>query len=93
MQTAAHPKLREKLAGLAAMRDRSHLATEDFYTKIGRPAPSPPPRFYATIKGNMWRIIDSFTGKTCAFRSNYANALRVLDGLEAAARCKLVRQD
>lgn len=85
MQTFTHPKFTEKLAGLTAMRDRTQLATEDFYAIIGRPAPALPPRFQATSKGKMWHILDTLTGKTCAFRSSHAKALEVLDGLEASA--------
>ncbi len=76
------------MAGLAAMQDRLHLATEDYYALVGRPAPVLRPRFYATAKGNMWRIIDSLTGKTCAFRTIYKKAVAVLDGLEASTASK-----
>lgn len=88
MQTVMHPKIAEKRAGLAALRARTRLATEDFYALIGRPMPAPRPRFYATSKGNMWRIIDSLTGKTCYFRTTYEKAMAVLDGLEAGAASK-----
>jgi len=85
-----HPAMQERVDGLAALRERTTLATADFYSLIGRPAPKAKPRYQARSKGNMWHIIDTHTGKTCAFRSKHANAIRVLDGLEAAARCKLV---
>lgn len=77
-----HPAMQERVNGLAVLRERATLATADFYSLIGRNVPKPKPRYYATAKGKMWHIIDTKTGKTCAFRSCYANALRVLDGLE-----------
>ncbi|MGC9742264.1 hypothetical protein OGV25_13665 [Pseudomonas sp. P1B16] len=78
----------QSVAALADMRERTIMATADFYAKIGRAAPQPGPRFYVTAKGGMWHIIDSLSGKTCAFRASHAKALQVLDGLEAGAASK-----
>ncbi|MBA1195574.1 hypothetical protein G7011_00405 [Pseudomonas plecoglossicida] len=78
----------QSAAALTAMRERAIMATADFYAKIGRVAPQPRPRFYVTAKGAMWHIIDSVSGKTCAFRGTHAKALQVLDGLEAGAASK-----
>ena len=78
----------QSAAALAAMRERTIMATADFYAKIGREALQPGPRFYVTAKGAMWHIIDSVSGKTCAFRASHAKALQVLDGLEAGTASK-----
>ncbi|MEK2607824.1 hypothetical protein WLF18_01700 [Pseudomonas shirazensis] len=78
----------QSVSTLAAMRERTMMATADFYAKIGREAPQSRPRFFATAKGGMWHIIDSVSGKTCAFRASHAKALQVLDGLEAGAASK-----
>jgi len=82
----------QSVAALAAMRERTIMATADFYAKIGREAPQPRPRFYVTAKGAMWHIIDSVSGKTCAFRASHAKALQVLDGLEAGAASRSALQ-
>ncbi|VVM43532.1 hypothetical protein PS623_00378 [Pseudomonas fluorescens] len=82
----------QSAAALTAMRERAMMATADFYTKIGREAPQPRPRFFATAKGGMWHIIDSVSGKTCAFRSSHTKALQVLDGLEAGAAHRVALQ-
>ncbi|MNH22378.1 hypothetical protein D3C79_822340 [compost metagenome] len=74
----------QSVAVLTDMRERTIMATADFYAKTGREVPKPRPKFYVTAKGCMWHIIDSVTGKTCAFRSTHAKALLVLDGLESS---------
>lgn len=85
-----HPAMQQRVDGLAALRERSILATADFYAKIGRPAPAPEPRFQARNKGNMWHIIDARTGKTCGFCGSYLMAQHFLQAMEAAAARKLV---
>ncbi|MBF8780968.1 hypothetical protein IV505_14725 [Pseudomonas fulva] len=85
-----HPAMQQRVDGLAAMRERTILATADFYAKIGRPAPMPGPRFQAVSKGKMWHIIDLMTSKTCGFCGSHSKALHFLDAMEAAARRKLV---
>lgn len=85
-----HPAMQQRVDGLAALRDRTILATADFYAKIGRPAPSPAPRYQAVTKGKMWHVIDRSTGKTCGFCGSYRAAQFFVDAMEAAATRKLV---
>ncbi|WP_342622663.1 hypothetical protein [Pseudomonas alkylphenolica] len=85
-----HPAMQQRVDGVAALHERSVLLTADFYAKIGRPVPSPAPRFQARNKGNMWHIIDCRTGKTCGFCGSYLMAQQFVDAMEAAATRKLV---
>lgn len=85
-----HPAMQQRVDGLAALRERTILATADFYAKIGQPAPPAGPHFKAVAKGKAWHIIDVGTGKTRCFCFTYKAALRFVDALEAAATRKLV---
>ncbi|MFK0090680.1 hypothetical protein ACIQUS_25740 [Pseudomonas sp. NPDC090755] len=85
-----HPAMQQRVDGLAALRERTILATADFYAKIGRPAPAAGPRYKAMAKGNAWHIVDVETGKTRCFCFSYKAAVRFVDALEAAADRKLV---
>lgn len=85
-----HSSMQQRVEVVAALHERSTLATADFYAKIGRPAPAPEPRFQAHNKGNMWHIIDTRTDKTCGFCGSYLAAQHFLQAMEAAATSKLV---
>ncbi|MBA1200498.1 hypothetical protein G7009_01600 [Pseudomonas capeferrum] len=85
-----HPAMQQRVDGLAVLRERTILATADFYAKIGRPAPAPGPRFQAVTKGRMWHIIDRTTGKTCGFCGSYVAAQHFVQAMEAAAGRKLI---
>ncbi|MFJ2548570.1 hypothetical protein ACIOVF_19150 [Pseudomonas sp. NPDC087612] len=85
-----HPAMQQRVDGLAALRERTILATADFYAKIGLPAPATEPRYKAVAKGKAWHIVDVETGKTRCFCFTYKAALRFVDALEAAATRKLV---
>lgn len=85
-----HPTMQQRVDGLAAMRERTMLATADFYAKIGRPAPIEGPHYKAVAKGNAWHIVEVKTGKTRCFCFSYKAALRFVDALETAATRKLV---
>lgn len=85
-----HPAIQQRVEGLSALRERSILATADFYAKIGRSAPEAAPRFQAVNKGNMWHIVDRSTDKTCGFCGSYLAAQQFVDAMEAAATRKLV---
>lgn len=87
---AMHPAFQEKVAVLAALLERSKLATSDFYEKIGRPAPAPAPRFQAVNKGKAWHVVEIESGLTKGFCFSYRAALQFVDAFEEAASCKLV---
>ncbi|QGW77777.1 hypothetical protein GPJ81_14150 [Pseudomonas alkylphenolica] len=85
-----HTTMQQRVEDLAALRERTVLATADFYAKLGRPAPAEGPNYKAVAKGNAWHIVEVKTGKTRCFCFSYKAALRFVDALEAAATRKLV---
>ncbi|KJK17142.1 hypothetical protein [Pseudomonas sp. 2(2015)] len=85
-----HPTMQQRVEGLAALRERTVLATADFYAKIWRPAPAEGPHYKAVAKCNAWHIVEVKTGKTRCFCFSYKAAIRFVDVLEAAATRKLV---
>lgn len=87
-----HPAMQQRVDGLAALRERTILATADFYAKIGLPAPAAEPRYKAVAKGKAWHIVDMETGKTRCFCFTYKAAMRFVAALEAATTRKLLGQ-
>ena len=83
-----HPSMQQRVLGLADMRARSVMATAEFYELIGRPAPSPGPRFQAVAKGKAWHIIEIATGKTKGFCFSHVAAMKFVDAMEAGAATK-----
>lgn len=88
-----HPAIQQRVDGLAALRERTTLATADFYAKIGRPTPAAGPNFKAVAKGKAWHIVEVATGKTRCFCFTYKAAMRFVDALEAAAGRKLIGRE
>jgi len=78
-----YPTIRLRVIGLADMRARPSLVTDELYEKIGRPAPPPGPRFQAVTKGNAWHIIEIATGKTKGFCFSHQAAMKFVDAMEA----------
>ncbi|WP_369991264.1 hypothetical protein [Pseudomonas xanthosomatis] len=83
-----HPRLQERVSGLADMRARTAMATAEFYEKIGRPAPPHGPRFQAVAKGKAWHVIEIATGLTKGFCFSHRAAMRFVDAMEAVAASK-----
>jgi hypothetical protein len=83
-----HPRLQERVSGLADMRARTIMATAEFYEKIGRPAPPPGPRFQAVARGKAWHVIEIATGLTKGFCFSHQAAMRFVDAMEAGAASK-----
>lgn len=83
-----HPRLQERVSGLADMRSRTIMATAEFYEKIGRPAPPAGPRFQAVAKGKAWHVIEIATGLTKGFCFSHQAAMHFVDAMEAGAANK-----
>lgn len=85
-----HPAMQQHVDGLAALRERSVLATADFYAKIGRPAQVQHIRYQVVTKAKAYHIVELATGKTKGFCFSYRAAVNFAQALEAAATRKLV---
>ncbi|MNJ60017.1 hypothetical protein D3C77_557260 [compost metagenome] len=85
-----HPAMQQRVDGLAALRERTILATADFYAKIKRPAPIEQIRFQIVTKGKAFHIVDRATRKTKGFCFTYRAAVNFAQAMEAAEKCKLV---
>jgi hypothetical protein len=77
-----HPHIQQRVDILAALRQRSNMATADFYRLANIPRPAQSPRFKVELLGRgLFWIIDSATGKVKGFRQNHNEACRFADAM------------
>lgn len=78
--------IRQRIAILDGLRERSTLATADFYNRIGRPAPAPAPRFIVEPRGdNHFSIVDRTTGQRQGLHIGHMAACNCAQRLENEA--------
>jgi hypothetical protein len=78
--------IRQRIAILDGLRERSNLATADFYSRIGRPAPAPAPRFIVEPRGdNHFSIVDRTTGQRQGLHVGHMTACNCAQRLEDEA--------
>ncbi|MBX9756299.1 MAG: hypothetical protein K2X80_16190 [Pseudomonadaceae bacterium] len=69
---------------LDALRQRSNMATADFYRLANRTPPVAPARFKVKpVSKGLFSITDSITGKVKGWRRNHAEACSFADSLTA----------
>lgn len=81
-----HPAIQQRLDVLAALHQRTIMATADFHRLANKVQPPTPPRFYVVPKGrHLFHVIDRATGKAKGFRIEHLDACRLADSLARAA--------
>ena len=81
--------IRQRIAILDGLRERSTLATADFYSRIGRPAPAPAPRFIVEPRGNNeFSVVDRTTGKRQGMHTGHLTACNCAKRLEESAKAQ-----
>jgi hypothetical protein len=77
-----HPHIQQRVDILAALRQRSNMATADFYRLANIPRPVQPPRFIVEPVGKgLFRITDSVTEKVKGWRRNHNEACSFADAM------------
>jgi hypothetical protein len=78
--------IRQRIAILDGLRERSTLATAEFYSRIGRPAPAPAPRFIVEPRGNNeFSVVDRTTGQRQGVHTGHLTACNCAQRLEDEA--------
>lgn len=78
--------LQQRRAILDGLRQRTTLATADFYQKVGITAPAMSPRFTVVPHGNnLFGVVDRQTGTERAEIAGHMNACQSAQGFENAA--------
>jgi hypothetical protein len=79
--------IRQRIAILDGLRERSTLATAEFYSRIGRPAPAPAPRFIVEPRGNNeFSVVDRTTGQRQGLHTGHLTACNCAKRLEEQAK-------
>lgn len=80
-----HPSIQLRVDALAALRQRSAMATADFYQLANRTPPVALARFKVTsVSQGLFCITDSRTGQVKGWRRNHAEACGFADSLARA---------
>ena len=78
-----HPSIQSRREILSGLRQRSQIATADFYRLAGISEPVRAPRFLVSPAGlAFFHIIDSRTSKVIGFRRNHNEACALARRLE-----------
>lgn len=82
-----HPSIESRRNILGALRERSALATAEFYARIGLVMPAFIFRLMVKPAGReFFHVVDSQTGKVRGFRRNHNEACALARRLEAEPR-------
>lgn len=77
-----HPLIQQRVDVLNALRQRTTMATADFFRLANTSRPVQPPRFYVEPTGmHMFHVIDRFGGKVKGWRREHLDACRLADSL------------
>lgn len=80
-----HASIQQRVDGVAALRVRSRIATEDFYTLIGKEQPVQKIRYQIITRGKAYHIVELATRKVKGFRWTWKEASNFAQALEARA--------
>ena len=82
-----HQRIQARREIVAALHERSVLATAEFYKKVGRAMPVTKFRLQVKPAGrDFFHVVDSQTGKVIGFRRDHNEACALARRLEAEKR-------
>lgn len=82
-----HPAIQQRIDVLAALRERSNMATADFYQLANKIRPTRAPRFQVVPSGRgLFIVAERASGKVKGWRREHLEACALAKALELGVR-------